>query len=645
MSIRGQSQPVSGSVEFGDSPNCGQSRFALTFGRQDRRVETPWTGVFKCTFIARCSSSPPSSVAVPTSAQVAHDHKHSPDELGVVKFPTTCSDKARPAFDRGLALLHSFGYEDARGSFLEAVTLDPTCGIAHWGVAMTYYHPIWAPPNAQEFAAGQSAAEAGAKVGTKSDRERRYIEAINAYYARVDGRDPRARAAAYRTAMEQLARDFPDDAEAKIFLALSLLATASPADRSFAQQKQAAAILNGLLETHPKHPGIQHYTIHAFDYPALATLALPAARSYAKTAPASPHALHMPSHIFTRLGLWDECISSNLDAAAAGKKVAARTHPGAASFDALHAMDYLAVRVPAEGTRPGRAEGRRRSRDGHEVRRAEFCRGLCPRRHSRALRARAARLAVGGHARLPDARYAVAAVRLRSRRHGLRERRRRSPQRRSRRRAAGTDVARDAGSGTREAAARRPVRLERASRLDAPRRRGLGGAGRKQDRRGRPPAHRSRRQGRRRGQASSDAWRHSPGARIARRRAPRAQTSRGCARRLRALAHERPEPVPQPRRRGPRRRCGGSAFCGAEGTTRSLSPCAGRSAAGPKPGPLSSSSRCLRRRPFASRSTRSAPLRFDKKVDSLLVEVQGKRPPWPTTADSTCLRAPSTFSS
>ncbi len=289
------------------------------------------------------------AIAVPAAAQVAHDHKHSTEELGVVKFLTTCSDKARPAFDRGLALLHSFEYEVGRGSFLEATKLDPTCGIAHWGVAMTYYHPIWAPPNAQEFAAGQAAAEAGAKAGAKSDREKRYIDAIGAYYARVDGRDPRARANAYRAAMEQLARDFPDDPEAKIFVALALLGTAPPSDRSLAQQKQAAAILNGLLETHPKHPGIQHYTIHAFDYPALATLALPAARSYAKTAPDAPHALHMPSHIFTRLGLWDECIASNLDSAASAKRIVARSHPGAASREALHAMDYLAYAYLQKG--------------------------------------------------------------------------------------------------------------------------------------------------------------------------------------------------------------------------------------------------------------------------------------------------------
>jgi tetratricopeptide (TPR) repeat protein len=281
------------------------------------------------------------AVSAPALAQVGHDHKHGREELGVVPFPITCEAKAHAAFDRGLALLHSFGYEEARDSFLEAAASDPACGIAQWGVAMSYYHPLWAPPNERELAAGRTAAESGERAGARSDRERRYIAAIGAYYAPGEGRDPRARAGAYRTAMEQLARDFPQDDEARIFVALALLGTAPPGDRSFARQKQAAAILNGLLAKHPKHPGIYHYTIHAFDYPELASLALPAARSYSRTAPASPHALHMPSHIFTRLGLWDECIASNIESAAAGKRVAARAHPGAASFDALHAMDYL----------------------------------------------------------------------------------------------------------------------------------------------------------------------------------------------------------------------------------------------------------------------------------------------------------------
>jgi len=280
------------------------------------------------------------ALAAPALGQVAHDHKHSPDELGHVEFTITCAADARASFDRGIAFLHSFGYEESRAAFLDAAGKDPACGIAQWGVAMTYYHPIWAAPTEKELAAGQAAAEAAAAAGGKSDRERRYIAAIGAYFAR-DAKDPRARAMAYRAAMEQLARDFPQDAEAQIFVALSLLGTAPPADRTFAQQKQAAAILNGLLEKHPRHPGIQHYTIHAFDYPALASLALPAARSYAKTAPASPHALHMPSHIFTRLGLWDECVASNIHSATVATRRIATSHPGAAAFDAFHAMDYL----------------------------------------------------------------------------------------------------------------------------------------------------------------------------------------------------------------------------------------------------------------------------------------------------------------
>ncbi len=203
---------------------------------------------------------------------------------------------------------------------------------------MTYYHPIWAPPDPGELAAGRSAAETAAAVGAKTDRERAYIAAIGAFYRESE---PHRRPQLFREAMEDLARRFPQDDEAAIFRALTLLATAPPSDTTFANQKKAAESLNRLLATHPDHPGIAHYVIHSFDYPALANEALPAARAYAKIAPSSPHALHMPSHIFTRLGLWPESIASNIDSAAAGRHLVAQAHPGAASFDTLHALDYL----------------------------------------------------------------------------------------------------------------------------------------------------------------------------------------------------------------------------------------------------------------------------------------------------------------
>lgn len=269
----------------------------------------------------------------------AHDHDHGvPEILGTVDFPTSCRPEVSAAFTRATALLHSFGYEESRKGFEDVARRDPGCGIAYWGIAMTYYHPIWAPPNPSELAAGRAAAEKAAAVGARSDRERAYIDAIGAFYREPD---PRARGRVFRQAMEDVARRFPDDDEAAIFHALTLLATAPAGDQSFAVQKQAAQILNRLLARHPDHPGIAHYVIHSFDYPALASDALPAARAYAKIAPSSAHALHMPSHIFTRLGLWTESIASNIDSAAAGRRLVAQAHPGAASFDTLHALDYL----------------------------------------------------------------------------------------------------------------------------------------------------------------------------------------------------------------------------------------------------------------------------------------------------------------
>lgn len=269
------------------------------------------------------------------------DHSHHGEKLGTVRFPTSCAPAAKPHFDRGLAFLHSFGYGEARRAFEEAAAADPQCAMPQWGIAMTWYHPIWAPPTPAELAAGRAAAEKAAQLDAGTPRERAYVAAVGEYYRDEPGRDARARAAAFRTAMEGVARDFPDDHEAAIFHALTLLATAPPSDTTFAQQKQAAEILSRLLPLEPDHPGISHYVIHSFDYPELAELAVDAARVYAKIAPDSAHALHMPSHIFTRLGLWHDSVASNLDSAASARKLAAVRTPGKTSFDELHALDYL----------------------------------------------------------------------------------------------------------------------------------------------------------------------------------------------------------------------------------------------------------------------------------------------------------------
>lgn len=276
-------------------------------------------------------------------AAPADEHQHSQGEteaLGKVNFSTSCRE-VDAEFTRAVALLHSFGYEEARRGFEAVAAKDPSCAMAYWGIAMTWYHPIWAPPNSQELAAGTAAARKAAELDAKTERERGYIVAIGVFYRDSDRLDHQARARAYSDAVGQLAKQLPDDHEVQIFHALSLLGTAPPGDASFANQKKAAAILNSLLPVEPQHPGIAHYMIHSFDYPQLAADALPAARAYSRIAPDSPHALHMPSHIFTRLGLWQDSIASNLASADAGRRLVARRHPGAASMDTLHALDYL----------------------------------------------------------------------------------------------------------------------------------------------------------------------------------------------------------------------------------------------------------------------------------------------------------------
>jgi len=281
-------------------------------------------------------------------ASLAQEHQHSHGQysdggtevLGKVNFSTSCRG-VDAEFTRAVALLHSFGYEESRRAFEAVVAKDPTCAMAYWGIAMTWYHPIWAPPNSQELAAGTVAAKKALELDAKTNRERGYIAAINTFYRDSDRLDHQGRAQAYSDATLLLAKQLPNDHEAQIFYALSLLGTAPPDDASFANQKKAAAILNALLPVEPQHPGITHYMIHSFDYPQLAAEALPAARAYSKIAPDSPHALHMPSHIFTRLGLWQDSITSNLASAEAGRRLVAKRHPGAASMDTLHALDYL----------------------------------------------------------------------------------------------------------------------------------------------------------------------------------------------------------------------------------------------------------------------------------------------------------------
>ncbi len=268
-------------------------------------------------------------------AVAQHEHPAGdPSKLGKVSFPVSCETSVQPQFSSAVAMLHSFWYEKASDSFAAVAQKDPTCGMAYWGIAMTYYHQIWQAPGAADLKAGAAAVEKAKLAGAKTQRERDYITAIETFYTDADKVDHRTRALAYEKAMDQLQARYPDDHEAAIFHALALLATAPPTDKTYVNQKKAGAILEPLFIEQPEHPGVAHYIIHAYDYPPLAQRALDAARRYAKIAPDSPHALHMPSHIFTRLGLWQESIDSNLASAASAKKNDA---PG----NELHAKDYL----------------------------------------------------------------------------------------------------------------------------------------------------------------------------------------------------------------------------------------------------------------------------------------------------------------
>jgi tetratricopeptide (TPR) repeat protein len=273
------------------------------------------------------------ALALPAAAQ--HEHAAGePEKLGQVNFSVSCDPAVQSPFNRATAMLHSFWYDKAAEAFAAVAEKDPACGMAYWGIAMTHYHQLWEAPRAEDLKQGWAAVEKARSVGAKTERERDYIAAIEAFYKDSDKLDHRTRALAYEKAMEQLHARYPDDHEATIFYALAVRADAPPGDKTYANQKKAGAILEPIFAAQPEHPGLAHYIIHCYDYPTLADRGLEAARRYAKIAPDSPHALHMPSHIFTRLGFWQESIESNLaSAAAAGKH--------GAIGDQLHAMDYL----------------------------------------------------------------------------------------------------------------------------------------------------------------------------------------------------------------------------------------------------------------------------------------------------------------
>jgi hypothetical protein len=269
------------------------------------------------------------AAAAPAIAQQSAGH----EKLGQVSFANTCSPAVQADLNRAVALLHSFWWGATIKAFNEVVQKDPSCGIAHWGVAMAVLeNPFGWPPSPKMLSDGSAAVGRARAAGAKSQRELDYIGAIETFYKDHDKVDHRTRAVAYEKAMEQLSARYPDDREAAIFYALALNATALATDKTYAQQLKAAAILEAVFREQPNHPGAAHYLIHSYDYPPIAEKGLGAARRYATIAPSAAHAQHMPSHIFTRRGYWQDSIRSNLASAAAADN----------DFDRYHAWDYLA---------------------------------------------------------------------------------------------------------------------------------------------------------------------------------------------------------------------------------------------------------------------------------------------------------------
>jgi tetratricopeptide (TPR) repeat protein len=277
------------------------------------------------------------ALSIALSSYAAEDEHHShpvPEKLGSVSFATSCASTVKPAFQRAVALLHSFAYSASEAAFQDVAANDPGCAIAYWGMAMSHYHPLWEPPSGDELRAATTQISKAVAMRARSLRERQFIDALAIYYHDPEHAAPAIRAQRYADAMAEVARDNAADAEAQIFYALALIATAPPTDKTHASQKRATAILEPLYRTQPRHPGLAHYLIHATDSAELAPQGLAAARAYSKIAPSVPHALHMPSHIFTRLGLWDDSIASNRAARAAAQE---QGDLG----EELHAMDYL----------------------------------------------------------------------------------------------------------------------------------------------------------------------------------------------------------------------------------------------------------------------------------------------------------------
>jgi tetratricopeptide (TPR) repeat protein len=279
------------------------------------------------------------ALAMPAWAQT-EQHDHSPKggaiKAGTVNFETSCSPAVKDEFNLAVAELHSFWFPEARSLFQGIATKDPTCAMAHWGVALTYWgNPFAGQRSAQTIANGKAAIDKARSTGTPTAREKGFIDAVAGLFSSADVTTQRARVVAYEGATELVASQNRNDMEARIFWALAIAQTALPTDKTFAQNLKAAEILEPLYKRNQNHPGLAHYIIHAYDVPALAAKALPAARAYADIAPSVPHALHMPSHTFTRVGEWKESVATNIRSADEAEK------SGGGLGEGLHARDYM----------------------------------------------------------------------------------------------------------------------------------------------------------------------------------------------------------------------------------------------------------------------------------------------------------------
>jgi tetratricopeptide (TPR) repeat protein len=287
-------------------------------------------------FLALIGTLSPAPLSL--SAHQMQHHHEADEKLGTLSFATSCTPAVQSRFERGVALLHSFEYEVADAQFEEVAKKDPRCAMAYWGEAMTLYHELWNRPTEADLAQGAELLAKARSLNPPTARERDYVQALSVFYSDTGKLDHNQRADAYAEAMQGVHQRNPNDHEAAIFYALSLLASGPDRDPNLTNAKAAVAILDRLFDEQPNHPGIAHYIIHGCDNPAMASLALPAAHKYASIAPSSPHAVHMPSHIFARLGLWQDDINSNLAAIRAADGMAAHHH---VMHHRVHSMDFL----------------------------------------------------------------------------------------------------------------------------------------------------------------------------------------------------------------------------------------------------------------------------------------------------------------